>query len=311
VTIRTHLTSFAGLPVLAFDPGGELPADPAAVAWRVAVEDFEAPAGDFAELLTALVDRVPDGGIRALVVGEWGSSYAEALPLDLLISLAPRLSGLRALFLGELIFEECEISWLQQGDLTPLLQAYPELEILRVRGAEGLGLTAGRHPALRELAFESGGLPAAVVRSVAACDLPAVERLELWLGTPMYGGDATIDDLGPILLGDRLPALRHLALCDASIADAVAAAVAVAPVTAQLDVLDLSMGEFTDEGAAALLGGQSLTSLTRLDLHYHFLSAPAQERIRAALPGVEVDLSDPQEGRHYDGELHRYVAVGE
>ncbi|MFD0852787.1 hypothetical protein ACFQ07_11155 [Actinomadura adrarensis] len=50
-----------------------------------------------------------------------------------------------------------------------------------------------------------------------------------------------------------------------------------------------------------------LTHLETLDLHHHFLSEPMMERIRAALPGVRVDLEggkDPQTD-------HRYVAVSE
>lgn len=308
MTINAHVTTLNGLPVFAFDPEGELPADSAAVAWRIEAEEFESPPEEFAARLEALVSRVPEGQIRALIIGEWGSAYDSGPPIDLLVSLAPRLTGLRALFLGEMTFEECEISWIHQGDITPLLTAFPALEVLRVRGAEGLELQPVRHSALRELAFESGGLPGAVVRAVGASDLPVLQRLELWLGTSEYGADATIEDLGPILVGDRLPGLRHLALCDAEIADAVATAIATAPVVAQLDVLDLSMGVLSDEGATAMFAGQSLAVLERLDLHYHFLTPGMQERVTAALPGVEVDLSDAQTE---EDPSSRYVAVAE
>ena len=191
MTINAHVTTLNGLPVFAFDPEGELPADSAAVAWRIEAEEFESPPEEFAARLEALVSRVPEGQIRALIIGEWGSAYDSGPPIDLLVSLAPRLTGLRALFLGEMTFEECEISWIHQGDITPLLTAFPALEVLRVRGAEGLELQPVRHAALRELAFESGGLPGAVVRAVGASDLPVLQRLELWLGTSEYGADAT------------------------------------------------------------------------------------------------------------------------
>ena len=42
---------------------------------------------------------------------------------------------------------------------------------------------------------------------------------------------------------------------------------------ARLKTLDLSMGVLSDVGAEALLAGQPLTHLRRLDLHHHFLSA--------------------------------------
>nr|BFE77740.1 hypothetical protein GCM10020093_003410 [Planobispora longispora] len=142
-----------------------------------------------------------------------------------------------------------------------------------------------RHESLRVLRFESGGLPGHVVRATGACDLPALEHLEMWLGVERYGGDATAADLEPILSGERLPALRHLGLQDSAMQDEIAAAVATAPVVARLESLALSMGVLTDEGAEALLSGQPLTHLKRLDLHHHFLSDAMTERVRAALPG--------------------------
>ena len=114
MSVHGHLSTFAGLPVVTYDPERPLPDDPAAVAWRVEVEEFEAPPEEFAALLRSLVDAVPTGAIRALVIGEWGSAYETAPPLDFLCRLAPELPELRALFLGDLTSEECEISWIRR-----------------------------------------------------------------------------------------------------------------------------------------------------------------------------------------------------
>ncbi|SCL22605.1 hypothetical protein GA0074692_1424 [Micromonospora pallida] len=316
MTISSHVTTFDGLPIVRFDAAAEPPADPSTVAWRVQATEYDSPSEELVGTMESLLAYVPAESIRALVIGQWGSAYDTPAPVDLLVSLAPRLTGLRALFLGEMTFEECEISWIRHGDVTGLLEAYPALEVLRVRGADGLRLRPVRHEALRELAFESGGLPAELVRAVAACDLPALTHLELWLGVDEYGGDATVADLAPVLAGERLPALRHLALCNAEIADEVAAAVATAPVVARLAVLDLSRGTMTDAGLDALLAGQPLTHLHRLDLYHHYLSEEAARRAVARLAGVRlagvrVDVSDPQEPDEDDGEVYRYTAVGE
>nr|AAM94759.1 CalU1 [Micromonospora echinospora] len=288
-----------------------LPDDPSAVAWRLEVEDFDADPEEFAGLVQAMREQVPADAVHALVVGEWGEAYERPLPVELLVAAAREWTALRAVFLADLTYEQCEISWLRHGDVTPLLAAYPALEVLWVRGAQDLRLEPVRHDRLRELRFESGGLPAGVVRAVGACELPALHRLELWLGRSDYGGDATVDDLVGVLAGTGLPALRHLAPCNAEIADAVAAAVAAAPVVPRLEVLDLSMGTLTDEGAKALLAGQPLTHLTRLDLHHHYLSEEMAAAVVAALPGVRVDVSDPQTADEYDGTRYRYTEVGE
>jgi hypothetical protein len=224
-----------------------------------------------------------------------------------LCGAADRLPRLRALFLGDIVIEEAEISWIEQSDITPLLSAFPLLERLEVRGAQGLELDAFSSETLRVLRFESGGLPSAVVRAVAASDLPALERLDLWLGVENYGGDATVADLTPIFDGERLPALRHLGLEDSEIQDEIAAAVASAPVVARLESLSLAMGTLTDAGAEALLSGRPLTHLRSLDLHHHYLTDRMVKRVRAALPGAEVDL----DGQEEPEEDWRYVAVSE
>lgn len=307
MAIYQHITEFAGLPVTEFDPDAELPANPDATAWRLSA-DYDTSVEDYRALVDKFVAAVDPADVRALIIGQWGEAYDTAAPVDMLVELAPRLTALRALFLGELTMEESEISWIRQADITPLFTTFPDLEVLRVRGSEGLELTPVRHTALREFAIESGGLPSNIVSAVAEWDLPALRHLELWLGTDNYGGDATVDDLAPILSGVRLPALRHLGLRDAEIADQVAAAVAGAPIVAQLEVLDLSLGIISDEGAAALLSGQPLTHLKRLDLHHHYLSKELADRLVAELPGVEVDLSDGQDPSDIDD---RYVAVSE
>lgn len=56
--------------------------------------------------------------------------------------------------------------------------------------------------------IESGGTPASAIRELGAMELPALERLELWLGTDEYGCDAKIDDVRPLLQGDKLPSLK-------------------------------------------------------------------------------------------------------
>ena len=309
MTINEHISQFAGLPVVDFDPDKPLPVEPGAAAWRVQT-DYEGGAEGFERLLSALLAADWAGQVPALVIGEWGESYDTAAPVERLGAAAAQLTGLRALFLGEMTYEENEISWIMQTDVSPLLAAYPALEVLRVRGAQGLEVTPVRHETLRELAFESGGLPADVVRAVGECDLPGLRHLELWLGTVAYGGDATVDDLAPILGGARLPALTYLGLRDSEIADEVAAAVAGAPVVARLESLDLSLGALSDVGAANLLAGQPLTHLRTLDLHHHFLSEAMIERLRVELgdAGVNVDTTDRQEA---DEDGDRYIAVAE
>ncbi|MEV6344812.1 STM4015 family protein [Actinoplanes sp. NPDC051851] len=307
MSIHHFLTTFAGLPVVQSEDEDARPADPAAVAWRIDMEDFEASEEEFEAAFERMLERSGPSGPTALIIGEWGSAYDTPFPYGLLLRHASRLAALRALFIGELSGEQCEISWIHQGDVTPVLEAFPLLEHLWIRGAQDLELSPVRHEGLRELVFQSGGLPATVVRAVGACDLPNLTHLELWLGVDEYGGDARADDLAPILAGRALPALTHLGLRNAEIADEVAAAVAAAPVVARLSSLDLSFGVMGDVGGESLLTGQPLTHLKTLDLSHHFMSPDLAQRLVDELPGVAVDVSDEQE----EEEWGRYTAVSE
>ena len=91
-------------------------------------------------------------------------------------------------------------SWIIQTDYNPLLAAFPQLRTLRIRGSSGLTLAPFAHDALEELAIECGGLPRDIADAIAGSTLPALKRLELWLGDDNYGfeGDADTYDLSLI-----------------------------------------------------------------------------------------------------------------
>ncbi|MFJ5548154.1 STM4015 family protein [Streptomyces sp. NPDC093225] len=314
-----HLTESYGLPVFTFpgpDDEGRTPLPAAdAVAWRIASDSYEAEES-WTEAFTRFTAAVDTSRVRAIVVGAWEEAY-ETGPADIieaLVGARAELPALRALFLGDMVSEECEISWINQGDVGPLLENFPELEEFGVRGGSELAVPPFTHRRLRSLTVETGGLPARVVRNIAASDLPALTHLDLWLGTDEYGGDSTLTDVEPIMAGDRLPVLRHLALRNSEYQDEIATAMASAPVVARLETLDLSMGVLTDQGAAALLGGQPLTHLKKLDLHHNYLSDPMKQRFKDVLEGAGVTLDldrDDAEEDEWDGEVHRFIAVGE
>ncbi|MFD7894764.1 STM4015 family protein [Streptomyces sp. NPDC059743] len=315
MTISGHLQELYGLPAFDFpaaDAKAELPA-PASVAWRIAVEAYEAEER-WEEAFARFTEAVDTTEVRALIVGSWSDAY-ESGPepvIEALVAVRDRLPALRALFLADIVGEECEISWIIQGLVTPLLDAFPELLEFGVRGGQELRFPAVRHERLRSLTIETGGLNAAVVRGVGASELPALEHLDLWLGVSEYGATTEVADLAPILGGSRFPGLRHLALRNSEIQDEIAIALAGAPVVAGLEVLDLSMGTLGDEGAEALLAGQPLTHLKKLDLHHNYMSEALRERVLATLgaAGVEVDLEESEDVDD-DDEDFRYTAVSE
>nr|WP_221442209.1 STM4015 family protein [Nocardiopsis algeriensis] len=298
--------------------------DPGSVAWRLRMEPplygenhsgHRVPVESAAGYIGRFTDLVRPAEVRALVVGQFPDEDFQMRAEEVagaLSEIAPRLANLRSLFFAEILQEESDISWIQLCDLAPLLKALPRLRRFTVRGSGELSLHVPEHRGLRELTVQSGGLPGRLSREIASSGLPALEHLELWLGVEDYGGDTVPADLAPLLSGAAFPQLRHLGLRNAEGIDAWVPVLAEAPVLERLEVLDLSLGDLTDEGAQALVDhAGAFSHLKRLDLHHHYLSEEAREGVRAALPGVEVDLSDPHEPEEYDGELHRYTAVSE
>ncbi|MFH8436833.1 STM4015 family protein [Streptomyces sp. NPDC018007] len=312
-----HLHEFGGLPAVDFQHTAEAGARPAAdaAAWRVSVNPYDDDSRPWEEEFAAFLEAVDPARVRALIIGQWGEAYEEksSVPIDLVIAAAGRLTALEAVFVGDLEAEEAEITWIEQSDVTALLHAFPALTELGVRGGTDLVFPPTQHERLRSLTVQAGGLPVEVVRGVLDSELPALERLDLWLGVSAYEGNTGVADLAPLLSGTRFPRLNHLGVRNSEIQNEIAAAIASAPVVARLRVLDLSNGTLGDEGAAALLEGQPLTHLELLDLHHHFLTEAMEERVRTALEphGVRVDLSERCEPWGDRGAAGRYTAVSE
>ena len=82
-------------------------------------------------------------GSRRLSSGsgaEWMGTSSDTVTA--LVTYRERLPNLKALFLGDIAYEENEISWINQSDLSPLWPSFPHVEHIKVRG--GNNLTLGR-----------------------------------------------------------------------------------------------------------------------------------------------------------------------
>ncbi|MCK9870962.1 STM4015 family protein [Nocardiopsis dassonvillei] len=337
-----HLTEFAGLPVVGYrspegwareaekererakwrggsftDPGPYPPpalasalADPGSVAWRLS--DDEEPLDDYRRFIA----QVDQDRVAAVVLGDMRETFSVQCPDPLkraLLEVAPDLTGLRSLFYCDVTFEQVEVSWIELGDMAPVLDALPRLTEFAVRGTGEMSLHVHRHDSLRRLTLQGGGLPGRLTREIVSSGLPNLEHLELWLGVENYGGDTTPEDLAPVLSGEAFPALRSLGLRNAEHTDDWVPVLAGAPVTSRLHTLDLSLGTLTDKGARALVeAAPAFAHLKRLDLHHHYLSEVMQEHVRAAFAGtgVDVDLSEREVGSDWEDEDFDYDSAG-
>ena len=311
MTIGAHLETYAGRVVVDFEPGDALP-DPAHKAVRLAIT-YDGEIGNFTELMGEFLSTPGVEQTQALVVGNWSNPEDGPSPsepaVEALVASAGKLPNLKALFFGDITSEENEISWIEQSDVAAFWGAFPQLETFGIRGGNMLHLGRIRHARLKSLIVEAGGLPRGVVHAIAAADLPELEHLEIWLGTPQYNGDSRPEDLAGILDGSRFPKLQSLALRNCEWADELAAVVATAPILKRIKRLDLSMGTLSDIGVDALIASPAVRNLTHLDIHRHYVSEATVARLKTF--GVEVNAEDRQKPEVYQGVEQRYVAVSE
>jgi len=247
--------------------------------------------------------------LTSLIIGDWGQAYENSSEevVESLVTHSASFPALRKLFIGEMGYEECEISWITQSDLSPLLPAFPELQSLTIQGGNELSLAELKHDKLEELIIISGGLGKAVLDHIATSQLPNLRKLELYLGVEDYGFDGSLADLLPLIEVGKFPKLTYLGLKNSQIQDEIAGALANAPILEQLDTLDLSLGTLSDEGAELLLASDRIKKLKALNLSHHYMSDEMISRWKQS--GLPVDVSDKQESD--DEEDWRYPSITE
>lgn len=298
--IYSNAKTFAGKKVVDYDPSNS---DDVVFRFR---SDWDNNV--CVEQLKKHIDSDRAGDTSAIVIGMWTEEMYETGPsevLSLLVESKDALPNLKALYIGDVVSEENEMSWMVQTDLSPLVNNFPKLEYLRSRGSNGLAFSTLHSESLRALTVETGGLDVSVLRSISMASLPELEHLELWLGTAEYEGNCTVEDLQPIFSGEVFPKLKYLGLRNYDQIDAVCSVLVNSPIIEQLEVLDLSLGILTDIGAHALLRIPANTSVKRLILNHHFITDQYVTDLKK-LP-FSVEVGDVQE----DDDGWRFVAVGE
>jgi len=303
--VSAHLKTFLNKPVQDFLSPTAI--DPEKYVYRLRI-DYIDEGVTISDLLEALVRDPQAGNIKELIIGRFDAEISESSfeVVDKLVSLKHELKALKALFIGDIVFEECEISWINQTDITPILKAYPELEHLQIRGSDGLTFSDLQHDNLTTLIIETGGMPSNVVEEVNAARLPKLQKLELWLGSDNYGFDSKVEDFEPILSGKQFPMLTHLGLMDSVIQDDIAIAVTKAPILNQLKVLDLSKGVLTDKGGEALRDCATIRNLQHLNLRHNFLSEEMMAQLKALNMSINLD-----DNKKTDNDKYRFVEVAE
>ena len=274
---------------------------------KLYVYDYDAyeEEGKGADTMVADILADPDlPGLEEIRIGSWGNAYEDGCQpiIDQIVANAEQFSHIRKLFIGDMDYEECEVSWIVQGDYSSLWAALPDLKELTIKGATDLVLGEVCHEGLESLTIICGGLPTSVIEAVGKAKLPGLKRLLLYIGSDYYGFDGDKETIRKMLAQADLPRLEYLGIADSEIQDDLTEVVLESDFMAQIHTLDLSAGTLTDKGGALLLEKiPAYPNVKVLDLHYHYMSDEMMARL-GELP-VELDVTEQNEPDEYHGDI--------
>ena len=251
-------------------------------------------------------------GLEEIIIGSWGDPWEGSAQdiLDAMVEHKENFSHIKSLFVGDMNFEECEVSWIIQGNYENLLEAMPQLEHLVIKGSTDLELGKVQLEHLESLEIICGGLPLEVIQSIRDAKLPALKSLRLYIGIDDYGFSGSIDDIKDLLEKSDFPKLESLAICDSEMQNEITEVVLQSKYMKQIKRLELSMGSLTDEGGQKLVDQlPGFPNIQELDVHYHYLSDDMMEKLEN-LP-IEVNVNEQNEPDEWDGEVYYYPMLTE
>ncbi|BAZ17609.1 leucine rich repeat variant [Calothrix sp. NIES-4071] len=223
--------------------------------------------------------------------------------INLLADNCQNLINLKALFIGDERENQYRKSRVRIGDINLILESCPNLEVLQIRGyCDELECSVLRHDNLKTLIIETASISDIAVEMMCSLNLPALEYFELWMGSKYkLNLSKVIKNIKPVLFSESFPNLRYLGIRSCEYADEIAAAIAQSyfiaesPIVDNLSVLDLSMGNLTDEGLKVLLDCPAIQNLHTLNISNNCVSEEFFEQMEQLSPPDCLLIKDFQE----------------
>ncbi|MBS5822716.1 MAG: STM4015 family protein [Clostridium argentinense] len=240
-----------------------------------------------------------------LIIGNWIEAWDDSNDeankiVSFLVDNKEKFTNLKSIYFGDMDFEECEISWIINGDLAPLINNF-NIEKFTAKGGTGLSFKNMKSETLKELIVISGGTSKDTIEEIIEGELPNLEKLELYFGDSNYGFDANIEDIIPFTKRENFPKLKYLGLKNSEIQDEICEKVFEGDIIEELEVLDLSLGTLTDKGAKIILDNIGKVShLKKLDLTYNYIKEDMLKVLEERLGELDIEYSLSQEDVYFD-----------
>lgn len=254
--------------------------------------------------------------LEEIVIGSWGDAWEDACQkiIDDIIENKDKFSHIKSLFIGDMNFESCEVSWIIQGDYSKLWEAMPQLESMRIKGSSELVLGDIKHSNLKRLEIICGGLPSSVIESITKAELPSLERLVLYLGIDDYGFDGNKETIEKLLSNSDFPNLKYLGIEDSDMEDDIAELVFASKYISQIETLSLANGSLTDKGGQLIVDKiKDYPNIKKVDLHYHYMTDDIMDKLDdlADELNIEIDVDEDNEPDEWEDEVYYYPMLTE
>lgn len=275
-------------------------------------DDYEDGKKDAKTMIAEILEDPKLPELEEIIIGCWGESWdndAQAI-VDGIVENKDKFSHIKSFFIGDMEYDECEVSWIEQADYSKLWEALPQLEKLTIKGSNNLSLGKIKHENLKSLEIICGGLPKEVLQSIGEAELPELRNLLLYIGVEDYGFDGDVSDIESMLTKSDFAKLEVLGIMDSEIQDEITEVVVKSKYMKQIEALDLSMGSLSDEGGEILLKElPGYENIKAVNLEYHFMSDAMMKKLKGL--SIDVNVEDQQEDDEYDGEIYRWPMLTE
>ncbi len=227
-----------------------------------------------------------------------GKDWACAVAVKGICKAKLLFPNIKAIFIGDIGGEyyQYRLSHLHIVDIKPILQAFPNLEILQIYGNfhDSILTCKGiRHEKLKSLIIETASMHTESLTQICGMILPNLEYFQVWLGTQAWNQKITLDPI----LNMNVPRLKYLGICCYEEIDESIATLLDSSILTNLLVLDLEAGTMTDKGASRLADSPKSQHLKLLNVSRNYLSQSGIDWLREASFTVE---SRSQEDGSYD-----------
>lgn len=235
----------------------------------------------------------------SLTIGYWEEAWEENSEVqgivETIVNNKDKFPNLKNIYFGDIDSEECEISWIMNTNLAPLINEF-KIESFTVKGGTNLRFENLNSEHLKELVIISGGTSIETIKDILQGNIPNIERLEIYLGDSNYGFNGEKEDFALFSKREKFPKLKYLGLKNSEIQDEICEEIFKGDILQQLDVLDMSFGTLSDIGAKIIINNiNKIKNLSEINLEYNYVSIDELIKLEKELEAIGIKYSISQE----------------